>query len=309
MKIDLEGLRGFVAIAELGSFQDAASALNVSPSALTRRVQKLEDDLDTTLLERTTRRVGLTNLGWDFLPKAKRVLDDLDSALHSIRDVEVRRAGHITVSCIPTAANFFLPKVIAAYNAAFPLVRIRILEEGASMVLQRLTNAESDVGITFLGAADSDIEFENILEDPYVLACRHDHPLARQNVVSWQDLKPYRFVAASRSSGNRLLIDRALRSSRWTPNWSYEVQHLPTALGLIEANLAVTALPRMALPDAASSLIVGRPLVDPVVVRSIGVARRRGATLSRAVASFMACLRKSVGRSETAALSATGGPR
>lgn len=309
MKIDLDGLRGFVAIAELGSFQDAASALNVSPSALTRRVQKLEEDLDTALLDRTTRRVGLTNLGWDFLPKARRVLDDLDSAVHSIRDIEVRRAGHITISCIPTAASFFLPKVIATYNAAFPQIRIRILEEGASMVLHRLTNAESDVGITFLGATDADIEFEDILEDPYLLACRHDHPLAKQSVVSWQDLKPYRFVTASRLSGNRLVIDRALRGSRWMPNWSYEVQHLPTALGLIEANLAVTALPRMALPDASNSLIVGRPLVDPVVVRNVGLARRRGATLSRAAASFLACLRKTVGRSETAASNLTLGPR
>jgi DNA-binding transcriptional LysR family regulator len=258
-------------------------------------VQKLEEELDSTLLDRTTRRVGLTSLGWEFLPKAKRVLEDLEAAVQSIRDVEVRRAGHVTISCIPTAASFFLPKVIAAYNAAFPQIRIRILEEGASTVLHRITNAEADIGITFLRATDADIEFENILEDPYLLACRHDHPLSRKSVVSWQDLKPYRFVTASRLSGNRLVIDRALRGSRWMPSWSYEVQHLPTSLGLIEANLAVTALPRMALPDPSRSLIVGRPLVDPLVVRNIGIARRKGATLSRAAASLLDCLRMTVG--------------
>jgi DNA-binding transcriptional LysR family regulator len=291
MNIDLEGLRGFVSVAELGSFHDAAAALAVSPSALTRRVRRLEEAMDTQLFDRTTRRVGLTGLGREFLPKARRVLEDLEASLQAIQDTSARRSGQITVACIPTAAHYFLPKVIVKYTRTFPLIRIRILEEGASQVINSVRNAEADLGLTFLGGRDGDLEFETVTEDPYFLACRHDHPLARQETVAWQDLKPYRFVTAGRMSGNRLVIDQALRGAGWAPDWFYEVQHLPTSIGLIEAGLAVAALPQMALPGAGHPAIVSRPLLSPAVTRTIGVIRRKGVPLSTLAAPFLDCLR------------------
>ena len=291
MNIDLEGLRGFVTVAELGSFQDAALALNASPSALTRRVQRLEQAMETSLFDRASRRVALTGLGREFLPKVRRVLEDLESSVQSIVDTRTRRSGQITVACIPTAAHYFLPKVIAAYNAAFPLIRIRIMEEGASQVIHRVRNAEADLGLTFLGGRDADLEFETVAEDPYFLACRRDHPLARQKIVAWRDLKPYRFVTAGRLSGNRLVIDRALRGTGFAPDWFYEVQHLPTSIGLIEAGLAVAAMPQMALPSSALSSVVVRTLVDPTISRTVGTIRRLGVPLSAVALPFMEALR------------------
>jgi DNA-binding transcriptional LysR family regulator len=296
--VDFESIRAFAVVAELGSFQDAAQVLNISAPALTRRIQKLEAGVGVALLKRTTRRVDVTIPGRQFLPKARKLLDDFDASLSSINPAE-RRSGRVVVACIPTAAYHFLPRAIAHFNAQFPRVRVRILEDDAGSVTHRVSHQEADLGITFLGDRDSEFECYNIHEDSYVLACRHDHPLAEHDQIAWRDLAPYRLVTANRLSGNRLVIDKALQKYGWQPNWFYEVQHLPTSLGLVEAGLAVVALPELVLPTAAHPLLVSRKLVKPQIKRTIRVIKRREPPISHVADTFFGIVRN-LGKSWTA---------
>jgi DNA-binding transcriptional LysR family regulator len=77
MNIDTHGLQAFARIAELGTFHKAAQALHLSQSALSRRISKLEEELGVRLLDRTTRKVRLTAVGRDFLPQARRLIEEL----------------------------------------------------------------------------------------------------------------------------------------------------------------------------------------------------------------------------------------
>lgn len=286
MKVDLDDVAAFVAVAELGGFGTAAEQMGLSQPALSRRVLKLEDVLGVPLLERTTRRVALTTVGRDFLPKARRLLDELEASLLSVRAIAERRTGQVNVACVPTAAYYFLPEVIRAYNEELPNIRVRIVDEGANLVLQSVINGEVDLGLNLLGGQEPDIEFEPLLHDPFVLACRSDHPLAGAAEVDWRDLAPYRVSTVGRLSGNRLILDLGLSGLAWRPRWFYEVQHLSTSLGLVEAGLGVAALPRLAMPTHPHPVLVARPLVNPVLTRTMGVIRRRGATLSPAARQF-----------------------
>ncbi|KHL72274.1 LysR family transcriptional regulator, partial [Pseudomonas putida] len=101
MEYELQDIRSFVKIAELGSFHEAAEVLHLSQPALSRRIKKLEEGLGTPLLERTTRRVSLTTVGRDFLPKARRLLDDFEDSILSIRELAERQTGQVTLACIP----------------------------------------------------------------------------------------------------------------------------------------------------------------------------------------------------------------
>ncbi|MBO1076944.1 LysR family transcriptional regulator [Roseomonas marmotae] len=279
--IDLYGLRGFVAVAEFGSFHEAATAIALSQSALSRRVQKLEDALGVTLLERTTRRVVLTVAGREFLPRARRLIDELEEALTSVRELTERQGGRVTIACVPSVTYYFLPLVLRRFNAEFPQVRIRLIDEAASEVLQRVRDGRAELGVTFLGQSDEDIAFTPIRRDPFVLVCREDHPLARQESVRWVDLQPYPYITAGLSSGNRLLIESALGNAAWRPRPFFEMQHLPSTLGLVEAGLGITALPRLSLPLEPHAVLTCRPLMEPEIIRTMGVIRRRGSSLSR----------------------------
>jgi DNA-binding transcriptional LysR family regulator len=188
-------------------------------------------------------------------------------------------------ACVPTAAYYFLPTVIKAFNIWFPKIRVRILDEG-NEVLQSVINGDAELGLNLLGAQEPELEFEPLMQDPFVLACREDHPLAAKREVEWRDLEPYPFISVGRQSGNRLILDIGLANSQWRPKWFYEVQHLSTSLGLVEAGLGVAALPQMAMPRDPHPVLVSRTLVNPVITRTMGIIRRRDFALSPGAQKF-----------------------
>ena len=286
MDVSMSDLRGFATVAELGSFQAAAYVLHISQPALSRRVQKLEEALGVKLLERSTRRISLSTVGRDFLPRARRLLDELDSSLLSVRGIAERTAGQITVACVPTAAYYFLPEVIKSFSQDYPRIRVRIIDEGASLVLKSVLQGEADLGLNLLGFDEPEIEFESLLVEPFMLVCLRDHPLAKKKEVQWADLMPYKLITAGRSSGNRLIIDQGLSAMKERPRALYEVQHLTTSMGMVEAGIGIAALPKMTMPRGPHHSLVSRPLTNPVLKRTMGIIRRRDTHLSPAALEF-----------------------
>ena len=279
MSINFEALdlRAFVAVIDLEGFHRAAETLNLSQSALSRRIQRLEAAVGAALLERTTRRVALTTAGRELLPLVRRMLDEFDSSLFAMREVGRQRGGQITLACVPTAAFYFLPSVIARFNEQYPNIRFRILDLSANEGLESVARGEVEFGINLLGASDPELTFEPLIEDPFVLACRRDHPLANRDLLTWSDLEGQPLVAALVRAGVRL-------------SWSYEVTHLSTSLGLVEAGLGISVLPKLATPQADHPIIVTRPIQNPEVSRTIGVVRRRGGRLAPAAERFLEML-------------------
>jgi len=292
MRINCEilDLRAFLAVVELESFNRAADALHLSQPALSRRIQKLESSIGAALLERTTRHVSPTALGLELMPLVRRMLEEFDGSLFAARDRGPRRNELVTIACLPTAAFYFLPTVIKQFNRDYPDIRFRILDLTATEGLQAVLRGEVEFGINFMGTTDPDLIFDRIAEDPFVLAIRRDHPLAEKDEVRWEDLLPYRLITVHRSSGNRTMLDATLARANIELQWSYEVTHLSTSLGLVEAGLGISVLPRTATPGQDHPFIVTRPLLNPQISRTIGVVRRRGATLSPAAEHFRSML-------------------
>ncbi|MBK4216844.1 LysR family transcriptional regulator [Paracoccus caeni] len=289
MNCDILDLRAFLMVVETGGFHRAAEKLNISQPALTRRIQKLEQIVDAPLLERTTRHVAPTATGTELLPLVRRLLDEFDSTLFSIRDAG-RAGGHFTLACVPTAAFYFLPGVIQKYSERYPNIRVSILDLPAIDGLQAVARGEAEFGINFLGGTESGLIFDKLADDPFVLAARRDHPLASQDEVHWSDLEPHRLITVHRASGNRTLLDAGLAHKNIKLRWFYEVTHLSTSLGLVEAGLGVSVLPRLATPSGDHPILVTKPLENPRINRTIGVVRRQGARLSPPADRFLSLL-------------------
>ena len=141
------------------------------------------------LLERTTRRVTLTPLGRELVPLVRRMLEDFDTSLFSMRDLGGRRAGQITLACIPTATFYFLPSVIARFTEEYPNIRFRILDLSENERLESVAFGNADSGLNLVGTSEPGLTFEPLLGDSFVLACRRDHALAQRDRIEWADLK------------------------------------------------------------------------------------------------------------------------
>ncbi|MCM2131270.1 LysR family transcriptional regulator [Larsenimonas rhizosphaerae] len=290
MNYELQQIKAFLKVVELESFQGAAEALNLSQPALSRRIKKLESILGTALLSRTTRSVSLTTVGRDFFPQAKRLVDEFDHALFNIRALAENRIGQITLACIPTAAFYFLPAVIREYNARYPNIRIRLLDLSANDGLEAVLSGEAEFGINMLSGHHPDILFTPLVVEPFVLVCRRDHPLANKDQVTWTELIQHKLIGVGKMSGNRMLLDHELSELANRPTWFYEVQHLSTSLGMVEVGLGVAAVPRLSMPDDEHPVLVQRPLVEPLVKRTLGMVRRRDSALSPAAERFVETL-------------------
>jgi DNA-binding transcriptional LysR family regulator len=290
INFDLQQLQAFVAVAERGSFRAAADHIHLSAPALSRRIDKLETILGARLFNRTTRSVELTAMGRVFLERAQAALDDLEFAILGISDIAASGSGRVTVACVPSAAIDFLPSVLGSFTEHYPLIRVRVVDEGASQVLASVMSGESDFGISFLGSQVPGVDFEPIHTDPFVLAMRREHPLAKQPSVAWSALANERLMTAARSSGNRQLLDDAIAKAGIDPVYRFEVSHMATLLGMVEAGLGVAAVPRLALPESHPSMI-GIPLHAPAVSRVLGLTTRHGAALRAPAKMFHAHLR------------------
>ena len=273
--IDLADLEAFAAVAREKSFHLAASALSLSPSALSRRVQKLEDLVGVRLLERTTRSVTVTAAGHEFLARALEIQSHLEQVIVDLKGQPQQQSTLVTVACIPSASHYFLPPVLEHFAARYPEARVRILDLNATEVLDSVKTSEADFGIDFVGLQEPGLEFLTLLEDPFVLAVNRSHLLAHRDSVTWEEIGSQRCITVWKGSGNRLLIDTALAKANTAVTWHYETRHVTTALALVEAGIGVAALPRSALPQHDHPIVTGIALRAPDISRTLGAVRRR----------------------------------
>jgi len=283
MNVDMGDLRALVAVAELGSFSAAAKELHLSQPALSRRISKLEGNLGLRLLERTTRRVELTASGRDFARKARQVVNTFDESLLAISEGTSKIRGEVTVACVPTAVNHCLLGVLTDYQRLYPKILVRVLDDGAGDVLSTVERNEADFGINYIGVQEANLEFVPIFKERFVVACRHDHALATRRSVTWAELNRHDYIAVTKASGNRLLLDLALAGVPELPSAVCEARHVRTLVDMVAAGLGIAAVPQLAIPaHLAVSELRAVPLTRPVVNRTIGLIKRRGRVLSPA---------------------------
>lgn len=282
MKLGLDDIRGFLAVAEAARFKIAAERLSVTSSALTQRIQKLEEMLGAPLFDRSTRTVRLTELGNQFLPEARRMVDGFDGSLARIRDVIERRAGLVSFACLHAAAHGFLPSLLGRFRARYPDVQVRVLDDTAARIVDHLGQGRAEFGIDMQRGDDPDpeFEFEPIASEPYVVACAPDHAVADMTAVSWAELAKLDYLAFGLDSG----IGRQLAVPQQRLRWSYEVQHLGSMLALIQSGFGIGVVPYSAIHGHPS--LTFRPIADQKLSRTIGLVRRCATTLSPAAESL-----------------------
>lgn len=307
MSIDLEGLRTFIIVAETGGLTAATGRLGRTVPALSRRIARLEAGLGVRLFDRRTRDFRLTRAGHALLASGRRVLDDLAGAIAVIREQEETRRREITIAAFGTISYFLLPRTILAFQARFPETRIHIRELSSPDVIEAVAHRSADLGLAIRRSVPAGVAFTPLLKDPFVLVCTAASRFTGRRQVAWSELAGETLVGFGSGTINRAVLDRALSARGVHVSWHYEVQQLPTALGLIEQGLGLLTLPQSALASTKDPALQVIRLTAPSVDRVIGLVRRRDAPSSEEVDAFVECL-MAVVRDE-ASLRRPGGSR
>lgn len=294
MRIDFLGLEAFLSIADRGSFHRAAAHLNLSQTALSHRMKKLEDDLGLKLLARTTRQVSLTPAGLELLPKARQIMDDITASFAALRQQGKDRQEHLAIGCLPTIAIHYLPRVLHEFQSGWPDLTVRVHDNSATEIAELVQAGHAEFGITIVSANRWDLEITPLLKEPFVLVCPADHPFASQKSVNWAELEGMPLVRISPQTGNRALIDDALGSRREHMTWRYECQHVATAVSMVVAGLGLTIVPRLAIDGAGMPGVVAVALRNPGISRTLGIVSKRGLPLSPAGHALLDIIRRRI---------------
>ncbi|HEY5740742.1 MAG TPA: LysR substrate-binding domain-containing protein [Gammaproteobacteria bacterium] len=281
MSLSLRHLRAFVEVARQGSFRRAAEKLYLSQPALTITINQFEELVGVTLLNRTTRRVGLTVDGENFLPIAERLVTDFERAMSDLKASAERRDGKVAIAVLPSLTSHLLPGLLARFKDANPGIRVVLRDDNARGVQRQVLNNESDFGISNRWEEDSELEFTPLTADPVGLVCPPDHPLGKsKRPIAWRKLQGLPFVGMSQDTGVNKLISAIEGCPESVRSPEYEVLTMAALGGILEARLAITALPLLAVPSHMHPALVFRKLNNPRVERQLCLITRRHYPLS-----------------------------
>lgn len=287
VNLTLQQLEAFEKVAGTGSFRAAAEALFVSQPALSRTIRLAEEVLGTRLFDRDTRHVELTPSGQELLPIARRILLEFDSAFSELSQFLDGRRGHVTIASLPSIGVAVLPRAIATLRRQHPDIGFTLEEAPAEPLLKLVDQGHADFGITVEPRADARLRYTHLFEDPFVLVCPRDDPLARLKSASWTVFRGRPFISSSAQGSIGPILDAVLL--RQGVELAPGLQYPSVAAGgaMVAEGLGITALPRLALGLVGSGQLAVVPLRRPVVSRRIGIVTRVGRSLSPAAAGMV----------------------
>lgn len=301
----LRQLRAFAAVAQDGSITRAAQRLHLTPSALSMLVSGLEGELGVRLFERTTRRLTLTDPGRELLPTVAAVFAQLDTAFDGLRQWSQRRDTRLAVAASPLLAATLVPSVMAGFRSQWPDVALTLRDPPVHEIAALVRSGEVDLGVCTADAQATDLSATLLYRDRLMLACQASHPLATLPEVTWADLLGEPLALVQRGSGLRPLVEQGFAELAGRLSPAYEVAQVGTAIGLVEAGLAVSVLPWYALASARAVGVCGVPLAAPVIERNIVALTAPERPLTEAGQAFLAHFRQHMASLATQPAAAT----
>lgn len=283
-RLKLSQLRALVAIADHGSFSDAALHLDLSQSAVSHAIATLEEELGVLLLNRGRQGAVLTPVGEQIIGEARQVLRSLHSLCYRADEAKGLSTGEVRIAAFRSVATHILPEVIRQFRQQFPGVTITIDEKiHYEMVENDLRQGRADVGFTYLPTQDEFDQWE-LLRDRYI-ALLPPSPQPPAVPLEWDDLAAYPLILTPTDDGDRQHLDRLLQPLGQKLQPAYAVREDSTILSMVERGLGATIMAALAAEPILPGLRVAE-LPQPLE-RVIGIIVLRDALLSPPVYAFL----------------------
>jgi len=291
VNIGPDELETFLAVAELRSFWRAAERLGVSQPSVTSRIQRLERVLGVALLGRTTRRVTVTEAGERLRQQAQRTVDELQSLLREFREeVELER-GRVVIGSVPTVAATILPPIIARFMQRWPDVAIVVRDDFGRLTVERVSSGEVDLALVPYDEDNRSLDFVPLLRDDFYLVAPLQHSLAQRSEVAFAEIEGYPLLCMPRDAAVWETVARAFEADGLTFRPAFQAHSLFTLLGLVEAGVGLTLLPRIILPRVNLSAVAVVRISGKSLYRTIGIVTAHGRMLGPAADAFVRALR------------------
>lgn len=269
--MELHQLRYFIAVSETGSFSRGAERCGITQPSLSQQILKLESELGQRLFDRLGRSVQMTPSGRILLPRAQRILAEVNSASNAVQQDVVQGKGSLTIGAIPTIAPFLLPEALSELRKRFPDSELHIREDTTDNLVRMLVRAEIDCAIMSPPVEESHLKQENLFSEDLFALLPKKHPLAsigelKVNMLDGQDaivLQPMHCLSAQ--------VDAFCNEASVSRNVSCTTSQLSTLYNLVALGMGLSLVPEMFVKKAPSGPCVIKNFSGKVPKRTIAM--------------------------------------
>jgi len=300
MKLDPRHLAQLSAIVETGSFHAAAELLGLTQPALSRNIKTLESRLGATVLDRSERKVKVTELGRR-LARNGMIIRSAELAASSYADQTYSgEAGTLLIGAPPTLASYLLAPLFAEFLSDYVEVRaelrVGLVHELRALLIQGSLNAV--IGPISLAAQSDDLKVDDLIDDRVGILCRAGHPLTRTDHISPAILETQRWAAHSLGSYLRYQTDNALAAFGLREvNVAIETDSVEVAFDIVRRSDIITTMPKLPSQSQLSDgTLTFLEIDNPLFSRPIGYIQRQMQELSRAEEKFKTFVQNEVRR-------------
>jgi DNA-binding transcriptional LysR family regulator len=282
--MDLATLNAFIAIAELGSFSEAAERLHLTQPAVSKRIASLEQQLSVRLFDRLGREVSLTEAGRALLPRAYQILNVLDDTRRALTNLNGEISGRLTLATSHHIGLHRLPPLLRAFTRAHPQVALDIQFLDSEVAYEEVLHGRAELAVITLAPETREpVHAVAVWDDPLDFVAAPEHPLARSKAISLADVAHHPAVFPGGNTFTHHIVRRLFEAQGLTPNIAMSTNYLETIKMMVSIGLAWSVLPRTMLDDQVARL----PLPGIQLTRQLGYISHTERTLSNAARAFM----------------------
>ena len=257
-------IRYFHEVANLGSIRRAADRLHVAPSAVSRQIAQLEQELDAVLFERSRMGVELTAAGEILQRETRTIFQDLGRARSAIDDLRGLRRGEIVIWLLEGIVSGFLTRIIAIFNERYPDVSFNVQTAPTDRIIEALLENWADIGITFNAAPRLEIEVIAEVVEPISCLVANNHPYAGRSSLSMADICSQPLALPEHSFGLRQVFERAVKKHGYKPNVVVTTNSLELTKTLAATGRVIAFMPALSTPpELTSSEVQVIPVNEP----------------------------------------------
>lgn len=282
--MEIAELKAFVAVAESGSFSQAAIQLYLTQPAISKRISLLESTLNCQLFDRIGRQVLLTEAGRDLLPRANRILLEMEDMRRALSNLSGEVCGTLKIGTSHHIGLHRLPPVLKNFSRMYPEVTLDIQFIDSEMAFDLVMHGKLELGIVTLPPDDNGgLKNISIWQDPLAFMVAADHPLASKKNLTLQSLAGYPAILPSMSTFTRRIVEGLFQEHDLRINVPISTNYLETIKMMASIGLGWTVLPATMLDDDVKAL----PIKSVALDRTLGVVYHPGHSLSNAAKAVL----------------------
>ncbi len=287
----------FYTVAERGSFSAAAQALHMSQPAVTMQIQALEEHFGTKLLNRSTKRIELSEAGRILLPYARKILElsrETDAAMAAFSNMLL---GRLQLGASLTIGEYVLPRLLGPFGRAYPDISIMLKVMNTSQILEEIAGHQLNFGLIEAPVEHPDMVLEPVMEDELKLIVPSGHPLAeRPDPIELSEVLTYPFVLREKGSGTRKVMEDVLIERGIDPGAIRTVMELGSTGAVksaVEEGLGITMLSTSTVKhETALGLVKMIDIADASFKRNFYAIQLRSALLPMSATTFLTYLKE-----------------